>query len=84
MAYVLPVTGRNSLRREGTDPEPLLVSVRTAAARTGFGRDRMYYLVRSGRVPSVRVGRRILVVASSLEAFVLAEAERQASERGND
>ncbi len=78
------MTGGSGTRREGTEPEPLLISIRRASARAGIGRDTMYDLVRSGRVPSVRVGRRILVVASSLEAFVLAEAERQAAERGNE
>ncbi len=68
----------------GETPEPLLVSVRGAAARLGVGRDSCYALVKAGRLPSVRVGRRILVVAASLEPFVLAEAERQAAEREDD
>jgi excisionase family DNA binding protein len=50
--------------------EPLLVTVREAAALLGLGRDRAYELVRSGRIRCIQVGRKRLVPRSELEAFV--------------
>ena len=57
--------------REGP---PLLIPVRQAAATLGLGRDSCYRLIREGRLPAVRVGRRLLVPRSSLKAW----AEEQA------
>jgi excisionase family DNA binding protein len=57
-------------------PEPLLISVRQAAAELPCGRDTMYELIRQGRIRSVRIGRRLLVPRTELEAFV----ERETSE----
>ena len=37
---------------------------------TGLGRDKILELLRSGRIPSVRVGRRYLVTRAHLEAFL--------------
>jgi len=54
--------------------EPLLLPVREAAARLAIGRDTAYELVRSGRLRSVAIGRRRLVPASELEAFVARES----------
>jgi excisionase family DNA binding protein len=56
--------------------EPLTVSVRQAAARLGFGRDSMYELVRTGRVRSVRVGRRIVIPVAELQAFLERETAK--------
>lgn len=56
--------------------ETLLLSVKQAAAALPCGRDEMYRLVHSGRVRSVRLGRKLLIPRSELEAFV----ERELSE----
>jgi excisionase family DNA binding protein len=54
--------------------EPLLVSVRDAARHLGIGRDTAYQLVREGRLRSVHVaGRRVLIPRSELEDFVRRE-----------
>ncbi|HEY1988121.1 MAG TPA: helix-turn-helix domain-containing protein [Acidimicrobiales bacterium] len=49
---------------------PLLVTVEEAAGLLRLGRTRAYELVLGGRIRSVKVGRRRLVVRSSLEDFV--------------
>jgi excisionase family DNA binding protein len=56
--------------------EPLLIGVRQAAGRLGIGRDATYTLVREGRLPSIRVGRRVLVPVSALERFIDSELGR--------
>lgn len=48
----------------------LLVSVEQAAAILGIGRTRFFDLVMSHAVTSVKIGRRRLIVRSSLAAFV--------------
>jgi excisionase family DNA binding protein len=53
--------------------EPLLVSPRMAAPILGIGRDAVYELVREGRLRAVRLGRKILIPVSELEAFVARE-----------
>lgn len=37
---------------------------------TGLGRDKILELLRSGKIPSVRVGRRYLVTRAHLESFL--------------
>lgn len=61
-------------------PDRLLISIRDAAKRLGIGRDATYGLVREGRLPSVRVGRRLLVPASSLVGWVERELESTRTE----
>jgi excisionase family DNA binding protein len=60
--------------------QPLLVSIREAAAILGLGRDSTYALAHQGRLPCVRVGRRLLVPRSSLARFVEQEAARSNGE----
>jgi excisionase family DNA binding protein len=49
---------------------PILLSVEDAARLLHLGRTTTYQLVLSGRLPSVKVGRRRLVLRRSLEEFV--------------
>ena len=53
-----------------TPSSTLLLSVEQTAIVLGLGRTRTYELVMSGRISSIKVGRRRLVVQSSLDAFV--------------
>jgi excisionase family DNA binding protein len=50
----------------------LLLSVEEAADMIGLGRTRTYELVMTKKIQSVKVGRRRLVVRSSLAEFVQA------------
>jgi excisionase family DNA binding protein len=65
--------GNPNLRNEGdivnTDTH-LLLSVEEAADVLGLGRTRAYELVMARKIQSVKVGRRRLVVRSSLLDFV--------------
>jgi excisionase family DNA binding protein len=38
--------------------------------KIGIGRDKLYALIRSGELPARKLGRKTLVVASDLEAFL--------------
>ena len=49
---------------------PLLLTVEETATLLRLGRTRTYQLVTGGRIPSLKLGRRRLVVRSGLENFV--------------
>lgn len=50
--------------------EALLLSVPDVARRLGIGRDRTYALCHAGVLPSVRVGRRLLVPRQAVDRLV--------------
>lgn len=50
------------------DPEAL--NVAAAAKRAGIGRSKLYDLIRSGELPTVKLGGRRLVLAETLSAFL--------------
>ena len=52
----------------------LLISVPETARLLGIGRNLAYQLVREGRLPHVRLGRRVLVPRWCLEQWVAREA----------
>jgi excisionase family DNA binding protein len=49
------------------DLKPITVRVPTALAVTGLGRTKFYALVKAGRIRTVSIGRRTLVVYADLE-----------------
>ena len=49
---------------------PLAVSVGTGAALAGISEARLWQEVASGRLPTVRIGKRRLILRSSLEAWL--------------
>jgi len=52
------------------------MGVREAARSLGIGRDSAYALVREGRLPAIRIGRRILVPKAALERWVDEESSK--------
>ena len=56
----------------------LTLTVDEAAAMLGISRGLAYELVRQGRLPSVRLGRRILVPRAALVAFLDQQATTDA------
>ena len=52
--------------------KPITVTVPTALAVTGLGRTKFYELVKQGRIRTIAIGRRTLVIFADLEK--LAEA----------
>jgi excisionase family DNA binding protein len=61
----------------GDNTQPLAVDVPEAGRQFGVGTTTAWKLVRSGMLPSVRIGRRRLVLVSELERFAarLADGE---------
>ena len=51
-------------------PERVTLTVSAACRATGVGRTYLYELMRDGRIKSVKLGRRRLIVASSLRALI--------------
>ena len=47
-------------------------SIPEVLTKIGVGRDKLYELIRSGQLPARKVGRRTLIIASDLEAFLKA------------
>ena len=45
-------------------------SIPEVMARVGVGRDKLYCLVREGKLPARKLGRKTLILASDLEAFL--------------
>ena len=54
--------------------ERLTLSVPVAAAMVGIGRSTLYELVRSGDVRSVRLGKRIVIPITVIEALLRGES----------
>jgi len=59
--------------------EPLLLSVPEAARILSLGRSKTYFLVSRGILPSLRIGRSVLVPLEELRAWV---AQRRAEALG--
>ena len=57
-----------------SDNGALLVSVEEAAKLLGIGRGLAYDLVREGRLPHVKLGRRLLVPRQGLEEWIAQES----------
>ena len=74
-----PVDGGSAVRASVILGPPLLVTVEEAAALLGLGRTRTYELVMAEKIRSVKLGRRRLVVRSSLDDFVRTLLTEQAS-----
>jgi excisionase family DNA binding protein len=54
--------------------KPLAVPVKTACKLVGVGNTMMWALIKDGRVQTIRIGRRRLVIYASLEALLIVEA----------
>ena len=57
-------------KSEKPEPERLAVSVPEAAAMLGVGRTKAYEAIRTGELPSVRLGKRVLVPLAQLRAML--------------
>jgi len=53
-----------------SDIQPLTVTVEQAARLLGIGRSTAYELVHTGDIPSLRLGRRIVVPVHGLQALI--------------
>jgi excisionase family DNA binding protein len=62
------------MEKEWLKDQRLTVHVAEAAELLGLGRNSTYDLLRSGRLRSVRVGRRFVIPRSEIDAFLEREA----------
>ena len=53
----------------GGGARPLAVSVKTACQLVGIGNTTMWALIKEGRVKTIRIGRRRLIIYASLETL---------------
>lgn len=71
----LKAMARSTLRAAMEEkPKPQTLSVEEAAVVLGIGRNQAYEGVRTGEIPSIRIGKRLLVPKAALERM-LAEAK---------
>jgi excisionase family DNA binding protein len=59
------------------DLKPITVTVPTALAVTGLGRTKFYELVKEGRIRTLAIGRRTLVIFADLEKLAESGAGRR-------
>jgi excisionase family DNA binding protein len=50
--------------------KPLLISIPECCRATAMGRSSIYKLIRQGRLPIRKIGRRTLIAVADLEEFV--------------
>ena len=62
--------------------EPVCLTPEQAAQALGVGRTFMYSLLASGRIESIKLGRRRLIPRGAIERLVVEEQERQFEEKG--
>src|SRR5690348_7000502 len=77
----LDVNRHHEQRMTRTPNEAAAMTVEEAARRLGIGRNLAYRLAREGAIPSLRLGRRILVPRARLDALLTGELPPDA--RGN-
>lgn len=74
------IHGITELMALGQEPvgggSPLVLEVRDVAERLRISRSFAYELIASGRLPSIRLGRRVLVPAVRLDEFLQTESTR--------
>jgi excisionase family DNA binding protein len=57
--------------------ERLTISVPQAARRLGIGRNQGYECARRGEIPTIRLGKRIVVPLAALEAMLAVQSKQQ-------
>ena len=63
------------MTRSAVTVTPVAYNVNEAAQSLRISRDKIYELIRSGRLRTVKVGRRRLVPVAALDAYVAAALE---------
>ncbi len=51
-------------------PQPITVKIAIAVRMTGIGRSKLYELIKSGKVETVKIGSSRLVIVDSLRQFI--------------
>jgi len=64
-------------------PQPISYSINSAIQATGLSRAGIYIAIKDGRLPFKKYGKRTMIMADDLKAFVEAEFNKQPAELGN-
>lgn len=56
--------------------EPLVLTVEQARKLLGLSRSLIYQAINSGQIPSIRIGRRILIPTAQLERLINGSSEQ--------
>jgi excisionase family DNA binding protein len=64
------------------DSERLTLNIEEVAKLLGLGRTTTYELARAGRIPSMRLGRRLLVPRAALVRFLDAQSSGTGNQNG--
>jgi excisionase family DNA binding protein len=64
------------MERGMNDQQRLTISVPEAGKRLGIGRNQAYEAARHGEIPSIRVGKRLLVPIAAFERLLRGERRR--------
>ena len=64
-------------------PQRLALTVEEARARLGLSRGLIYEAIRTGQIPAVRVGRRILIPIAALEQLLASPTAQIPPDRAN-
>lgn len=57
-------------RQSEPQPQPLTISVDAVAQLTGLSPSMIYHMARTQELPSIKVGRRVLIKRASLERWI--------------
>jgi excisionase family DNA binding protein len=63
-------TPQQNLRRQQEDRERIALSMREASRKTGLSRATLYRCLKDGRLASVKVGSRRLILPNALDALL--------------
>ena len=66
----MPLSPLRTGEREHMDNEKLTLGVMDAAKAMGVSRVSLYGLIRGGKIPSVKVGKRLMIPSRSLDALL--------------
>jgi excisionase family DNA binding protein len=55
------------------DVKPLTLTIKSAVATTGLSRTRIYQLISTNEIQTIKVGRRRLVLHESLRTFLISK-----------
>jgi len=77
---MVAMVGQARTERHFGSDEPLTYSVEQAAKRLGISRSLAYDSVRTGAIPTLRLGARVLVPRAALERMVDRATEGMANE----
>jgi excisionase family DNA binding protein len=65
------------LYRIGAKMEQLTISVPEAGRRLGIRRNTAYEAARQGQIPTIRIGRRVVVPVAALEAMLAVKSKQE-------